>query len=264
MLTVQHLYGDANVMADPISRARWGEFHRRCAQIGVSPQRVTVCPAARDLYAACAGQAAELRHEGTNSFAFAELTCGAFKITREAADGPPARGAWPWPASSGEGGQRSNRRQGQTSAAAPQALAAGERASSSIPHCSDLVAGVGNASQYILGLAMPPQAPTPGKLKLSALGPRASTAYAKSRVASFTEGGGDMAFSAPLDALERMTEAIDEGLLYGINANTAVKDARAWDGRRGKRYVRRTARPLCAQRRKRMPIRSAILISWQR
>ena len=37
-LRVAHLYGDASVLADLISRARWAEFRRLCAMLGVRPQ----------------------------------------------------------------------------------------------------------------------------------------------------------------------------------------------------------------------------------
>lgn len=91
MLAVQHLYGDANVMADPVSRARWEEVYRRCAQMGVFPQRIAVCPAAREFYSACADFTTKRPHAGKAGFSFANFTCGAFKITRAAAAAPRAR-----------------------------------------------------------------------------------------------------------------------------------------------------------------------------
>lgn len=73
-----------------------------------------------------------------------------------------------------------------------------------------------------------PSAHSPKAVSESALG-RASKEYARAKVASFAEGEVPMAFSAPPDSLSRMVDAIDEGLLYGVNANTATKDQRAWE-----------------------------------
>lgn len=85
LLKVQHQYGDAKVMVDAVSRARWGEFHRRCAQIGVSPQPLALCPAARALYSSCVNAAKGSTLAGEASFSFADFAGGAFKITRKEA-----------------------------------------------------------------------------------------------------------------------------------------------------------------------------------
>ena len=49
-LRVAHLYGDANVLADLISRARWAEFRQLCAMLGVSPQLLELPSGVYDLY----------------------------------------------------------------------------------------------------------------------------------------------------------------------------------------------------------------------
>lgn len=49
------------------------------------------------------------------------------------------------------------------------------------------------------------------------------------RVATFTEGEESMAFSANQECMLRMAESIDEGNLYGVNANTAQTDNLAWE-----------------------------------
>ena len=41
-LLISHLFGDANPLADLISRARWAEFQQLCRQLGLRPQRVEV------------------------------------------------------------------------------------------------------------------------------------------------------------------------------------------------------------------------------
>jgi len=46
---VAHLYGDANPLADCVSRARWTEFATRCRQVGVVPEEVHLPPAAQGL-----------------------------------------------------------------------------------------------------------------------------------------------------------------------------------------------------------------------
>ena len=78
------------------------------------------------------------------------------------------------------------------------------------------------------GLALPPRPPhvpfpTDSKLLV------ASRAMAKRKAQSFTQGEDAMAFKMPLEKLQRLTEAVDEASLYGVNANTASIDARAWD-----------------------------------
>ena len=49
-LHVAHLFGDCNPFSDRISRARWGEFRRLCAQVGVRPVELRLPAAARELY----------------------------------------------------------------------------------------------------------------------------------------------------------------------------------------------------------------------
>jgi len=49
-LRVAHLYGDANILADLISRARWAEFHQLCTMLGVRPQLLDISAGVRDLY----------------------------------------------------------------------------------------------------------------------------------------------------------------------------------------------------------------------
>ena len=49
-LRVAHLYGDANILADLISRARWAEFRQLCAMLGVRPQLLDISASVRDLY----------------------------------------------------------------------------------------------------------------------------------------------------------------------------------------------------------------------
>ena len=44
------MYGDANILADLISRARWAEFRQLCAMLGVRPQLLDISAGVRDLY----------------------------------------------------------------------------------------------------------------------------------------------------------------------------------------------------------------------
>jgi integrase len=49
-LRVAHLYGDANILADLISRARWAEFRQLCAMLGVRPQLLEISTGVLELY----------------------------------------------------------------------------------------------------------------------------------------------------------------------------------------------------------------------
>ena len=49
-LRVAHVFGDANVLADLISRARWGEFRQLCAMLGVRPQLLELSSGVQELY----------------------------------------------------------------------------------------------------------------------------------------------------------------------------------------------------------------------
>jgi hypothetical protein len=51
-LRVAHLYGDANVLADLISRARWAEFRQLCVMLGVRPQLLEISAGVREMYRA--------------------------------------------------------------------------------------------------------------------------------------------------------------------------------------------------------------------
>lgn len=41
-LEVEHIFGDANPLADAVSRQEWDRFHRLCAHLGVKPHRLPV------------------------------------------------------------------------------------------------------------------------------------------------------------------------------------------------------------------------------
>ena len=66
-LRVAHLYGDANVLADLISRARWAEFRQLCAMLGVRPQLVATPAGVSDLYRAVIRCLRERTHLGSTS-----------------------------------------------------------------------------------------------------------------------------------------------------------------------------------------------------
>jgi len=51
-IRVAHLYGDANVLADLISRARWAEFRQLCVMLGVRPQLLEISAGVREMYRA--------------------------------------------------------------------------------------------------------------------------------------------------------------------------------------------------------------------
>ena len=47
---VQHIFGDCNALSDLASRAKWAEFHRLCAQLGIKPQETPVTKKCEALY----------------------------------------------------------------------------------------------------------------------------------------------------------------------------------------------------------------------
>lgn len=152
------------------------------------------------------------------SFSFADFACGAFKITRQQTTVPSA---WKTRIAPHLESETSEQRAGEIHP--KRLLQSPER---TLLPSSELEKPHGARA---LALAMPPKAPLPMGLSDSALG-RASKEYARARVAGFTEGGGPMAFNVPEEPLLwQMVDVIDDGLLYGINANTAIKDQRAWE-----------------------------------
>ena len=66
-LRVAHLYGDANVLADLISRARWAEFRQLCAMLGVRPQLVATPAGVSALYRAVIRCLQERAHLGSTA-----------------------------------------------------------------------------------------------------------------------------------------------------------------------------------------------------
>ena len=82
--------------------------------------------------------------------------------------------------------------------------------------------------RLIGGLAMLPAPPAAAARADSALA-RASQEAAMQRAKELGSGGGAMAFDLPEARLEEIAAAMDEGVRYGVNSNTASFDERAWD-----------------------------------
>ena len=78
-----------------------------------------------------------------------------------------------------------------------------------------------------LSLLVPPAPPSTPKVASSSLAV-ASRHYAVQKAQAFTQGNDDMAFKLDGQQVAQLAVAIDEGVLYGVNANTADVDARAW------------------------------------
>ena len=66
-LRVAHVFGDANVLADLISRAKWAEFKQLCAMLGVHPQLLQVPAAVGELYRAVVTFLRERAHLGATA-----------------------------------------------------------------------------------------------------------------------------------------------------------------------------------------------------
>ena len=85
--------------------------------------------------------------------------------------------------------------------------------------------------RHVLGLTLPPQPPPPPLRKRTATSTNLATAgrhYARQRLRAMAEGGGPMAFSLGNAALDELADVMHDSTEYGTNANTAVKDEKAW------------------------------------
>ena len=87
------------------------------------------------------------------------------------------------------------------------------------PHAARQMRAVGT-------MALPPV--LPATTRVASAMAEAGRRYARARAAALTEGGGDMALRAHISALVSTADILEEVGDYGVNANTARIDERAW------------------------------------
>ena len=220
-LSVAHLFGDANPFSDRISRSRWREFHRLCAQVNVAPSQVQLPDSCFELYQAVVEHARVLHFArrpppmvmaGSGRPSFLERMRG------EAAPPPLQAAAAPGLASGTTPADEE-----RPSAAARQSFLERMRGSAQHPTTAPLAL----EPQLIGGLRLPPRPPLAAPTSRVAL---AGRFYARARAEALAAGPDpNMALRASIADLHRTAEAIEEYNEYGVNANTSRKDERAWE-----------------------------------
>ena len=237
-LAIKHLFGDGNPMSDAISRAKWAEFEARCRAVGISPMRVDLPQECLELYGLCvrfmrqqastAGDSAPATERRSSSIECptALFHCGCattrpppppkWLLARLAASPSPAE---PTPASEPTG-------------AAPSGTTA--LALSRIAAAPDLTPAASSnaAPRNVGGILLPPEPPPPPlpkrTLPATARLAEAGRHYARQRLRAMATGGGDMAFTLDESTLAQLANSMQDGVEYGVNANTADTDQRAW------------------------------------
>ena len=292
---VAHLSGDANPMADLISRQRWEEFFRLCAQVGARPQQVPLPPAVQELYdlimaelrASAAAQPHNTRPTappptGQSSEAPSPGVRLPVSPTGPApiSDGAPGReqpsanfGCPPGPSDSSRptGGSCATRVGMLPHMSAPCSPLDRMRAARGLPMeegerrpvpvasqppnspltpltpidrlflARSAVAGAGGMRPAAApeaktarlttstsprgSLRLPPPPPAPASTPRQ----QAGQSYARARAMALTAGDHSQAFRAEVAAaITSCADAVEAAVEFGINANTARKDDRAW------------------------------------
>ena len=225
---VAHLFGDANPISDAISRRKWAEFSRLCAQMGVRPHRLELPPAFHELYALVRDLAITqgMRAGADEPSSFLDRIRAAPSVapaaTSTALVAPATTTAPPSPQRPSLPPSFAERFRASPEAARPLGAAAASPASRR-PLAISAVPGPARA---VGGLALPPAPPSTSRAAsaMRAAGQR----YAQARAAALAEGGGDMALRAHISTLTSTADVLEEVGDYGVNANTARVEERAW------------------------------------
>jgi len=250
-MSIQHVFGDCNPMSDCVSRAKWDEFFRRCAHLGVRPFAIEITSKCRALYervmfvlreqpvAAGPGVIGESSSSPLDQeiiqYASSSDTSAAATLKRLASNptplpelgrqperGPASAQALeevaPYQSSLDTLRAIASGRAGSQESGGPSRSMQGDPASPPAP---------GKRRQILGGVSLPP---TPEKQARSSSLLEAGRQYARARVLSMTQGGEPgMALRADIAELMNASVAVDELVSYGVNANTWSKDCRAWD-----------------------------------
>ena len=239
---VAHLFGDANPYSDSISRQRWAEFRRRCAQIGVRPTGVELPAPVYDAY--------DLVSRTAHSSALRAGSRPGFLSRRYGCEPPPPTSPPPTPTASTSALQSGflQRRFGNSARPRPRAASAPTITSTTTdeqrsevghhlpsaraaapsppsPGLRDALDIHAARVRKVHGLNLPRSPPARTTVsRLSA----ASRHFARVRMQAMAAGDDDMALRSDVVALMEVGDAVQESVDYGVNANTAQKDERAW------------------------------------
>lgn len=240
---VAHLYGDANPLADCVSRARWTEFAARCRQVGVVPEEVGLPPAAQGLVARLAALArlTALRagclpseRETADSRVPCSEASGHYVPPRLAARlagvGPEGRPGFQ-PPPEGLRARLERKRPADRSAGTPweQRGLSGERRLMAAPHA--------NGEPAVRAGGRAPEAPPPPAIRMPVAERRSSKLaeadrhMTRERVSGLAHAGPDarMHLRAAPDALLRSAERTSALAASGVNTATLKVDERAWE-----------------------------------
>ena len=205
--SVAHLFGDCNAFSDNISRSRWPAFQQLCIQVGVRPIQLELPPIALELY---------------------NHVIGFLRLGR-----PPIRAGGDLRFLSRWEPSTPTRSTVNTSLETPTALGFLARVSISLEPIPAVMSSAGLTPDHMqppghrltpsFSLAMPTRERT-SNLAL------ASRQYQQARAASLAAGGEPaMQLTSHLQQLQSALAAIEDAADFGINANTARIDERAWD-----------------------------------
>ena len=254
-LVVAHCYGEANPVADALSRFRWDDFQRWCVQLNVRPHEVQLAPEVAEVVAVGLTAARLSRRRGgmhgaavlhaASPSAFLSrrrrelglVPPSAASPEQSAITGIPVQG----PAARRPGSAFLLRRSTETAVvpagAAPQPSSQQAQQPSPPPHdppggqakrlrtTAERVS-VAPGSRAVGSLRLPMLTVIPRESALA----RASTHYAQARALALTAvGEPDMQLRADITSVMGVGAAVDEAVDIGVNANTASKDTRAWD-----------------------------------
>ena len=222
-IVVAHLFGDANPFSDYVSRAKWQELYRLCAQVGLKPVRIEAHSLCGELYQVIVERAQLQGPVRVPSRLSGLGRCGAgdgmgflARMMANVSQPPPVLPP--------------------TSSAPPSSgFLARFSGQPMVASCTD---GQSNTSltPYLLpttitlrhgSLLMPVM---PVATRVSGLS-HASRHFSEMRAAALAAAGPDptMQLHGSVADMMRVGAAVQESVDFGINTNTLKKDERAWE-----------------------------------
>lgn len=243
-LRIQHIFGDANAIADPVSRARWEEFHTLCAQLGIHPRRIAIDERGDllELYDEARAKGvrvrrrmpvgAAVRHGREACLLMGSLPCErpAPSPQRLAKIASRTQGAEA-PSSSTSLTTQPCVPPGPLPCTALLKLVRIRREPNEVRRCEPagseqpLAALPLPVPRAQAGILLPPEMP---RAKVNPTLSRINRLAAQRSAEEYLHGSVSMRFNMEPQQLAALSVAIHEGIDYGVNSNTAVKDSRAW------------------------------------
>lgn len=222
-LAIRHLFGDSNVMADAVSRGRWKEFSRRCSQLGIQPQQISISEEAHTLYRHIVDA---IKQQRLQVVSFAGFRAGGDDHLSHLVIRKASRRLFSEPAQDIE----TTTTHVQTDT---DMLIHLVRSPNHAPVKSPRAPANTRAMlpeprrQNLQGIQFPPGLHSNYENKRPLL-TAAGKHFAASMAENFTQGEGGMQFGLAPAQIAVLTCAIQEGIEYGVNANTGDIDERAW------------------------------------